>query len=47
MIEKEKESISLINLVNKEDKNISKKSNSFKKEIGKRLKSIQRSMTCT
>ena len=47
MIEKEKESISLINLVNKEDKNISKKSNSFKEEIGERLKSIQRSMTCT
>ena len=45
MIRKEKENDSLVNLVNKEEKDNSKKSNSLKEEIDRRLKSIERSMT--
>ena len=45
MIRKEKENDSLVNLVNKEEKDNFKKSNSLKEEIDRRLKSIERSMT--
>ena len=45
MIRKEKENDSLVNLVNKEEKDNSKKSNNLKEEIDRRLKSIERSMT--
>ena len=45
IIRKEKENDSLVNLVNKEEKDNSKKSNSLKEEIDRRLKSIERSMT--
>ena len=44
IIRKEKENDSLVNLVNKEEKDNSKKSNSLKEEIDRRLKSIERSM---
>ena len=44
MIRKEKENDSLVNLDNKEEKNNSKKSNSLKEEIDRRLKSIERSI---
>ena len=44
MIRKEKENDSLVNWVNKEEKDNSKKSNSLKEEIDRRLKSIERSM---
>ena len=44
MIRKEKENDSLVNLVNKEEKDNFKKSNSLKEEIDRRLKSIERSM---
>ena len=45
--EKEKENDGFINLVNKERKDSSKKSNSFKEEIDERLKSIERTMAYT
>ena len=44
MIRKEKENDSLVNLVNIEENDNSKKSNSLKEEIDRRLKSIERSM---
>ena len=45
--EKEKENDDLIKVVNKERRDSSKKSNSFKEEIDERLKSIERNMDNT
>ena len=45
--EKEKENDDLIKVVNKERRDNSKKSNSFKEEIDERLKSIKKTMDYT